>query len=55
MALDVALIGFVVALVMLVLARLVMRKYLRTMEHLIGFASGVAREMCIRDSLGCFA
>jgi signal transduction histidine kinase len=43
LALDVALIGFVVALVMLVLARLVMRKDLRTMEHLIGFASGVAR------------
>ena len=41
--LDVALTGFLVALVMLVLARLVMRKDLRTMEHLIGFASGVAR------------
>jgi signal transduction histidine kinase len=43
LALDVALIGFIVALVMLVLARLVMRKDLRTMEHLIGFASEVAR------------
>jgi len=43
LALDVALIGFLVALVMLVLARLVMRKDLRTMEHLIGFASDVAR------------
>lgn len=43
LALDVALIGFLVALVMLVLARLVMRKDLRTMEHLIGFASEVAR------------
>jgi two-component system, OmpR family, sensor kinase len=43
LALDVALIGFLVALVMLVLARLVMRKDLRTMEHLIGFASQVAR------------
>jgi two-component system OmpR family sensor kinase len=43
LALDVALIGFIVALVMLVLARLVMRKDLRTMEHLIGFASQVAR------------
>ncbi len=43
LALDVALIGFFVALVMLVLARLVMRKDLRTMEHLIGFASAVAR------------
>ncbi len=43
LALDVALIGFIVALVMLVLARLMMRKDLRTMEHLIGFASAVAR------------
>ncbi len=43
LALDVALIGFAVALVMLLLARLVMRKDLRTMEHLIGFASQVAR------------
>jgi signal transduction histidine kinase len=43
LALDVALIGFIVALVMLVLARLVMRKDLRTMENLIGFASEVAR------------
>jgi two-component system OmpR family sensor kinase len=43
LALDVALIGFIVALVMLVLARQVMRKDLRTMEHLIGFASAVAR------------
>ena len=43
LALDVALTGFLVALVMLVLARLVMRKDLRTMEHLIGFASAVAR------------
>lgn len=49
LALDVALIGFVVALVMLVLARLVMRKDLRTMEHLIGFASGVARGDDIGD------
>ncbi|HEY5262743.1 MAG TPA: ATP-binding protein [Acidimicrobiales bacterium] len=43
LALDVALIGFLVALVMLVLARLVMRKDLRTMGHLIGYASEVAR------------
>jgi signal transduction histidine kinase len=43
LAFDVALIGFIVALVMLVLARLVMRKDLRTMAHLIGFASEVAR------------
>jgi signal transduction histidine kinase len=43
LALDVALTGFIVALVMLVLARLMMRKDLRTMEHLIGFASAVAR------------
>ncbi len=43
LALDVALTGFLVALVMLVLARFVMRKDLRTMEHLIGFASEVAR------------
>ena len=43
LALDVALTGFFVALVMLVLARLVMREDLRTMEHLIGFASAVAR------------
>ena len=43
LALDVALIGFLVALIMLVLARFVMRKDLRTMEHLIGFASAVAR------------
>ena len=43
LALEVALIGFIVALVMLVLARLMMRKDLRTMEHLIGFASAVAR------------
>jgi len=43
LALDVALIGFIVALVMLVLARLVMRKDLHTMAHLIGFASEVAR------------
>ncbi len=43
LALDVALIGFLVALVMLALARVVMRKDLRTMEHLIGFASAVAR------------
>jgi signal transduction histidine kinase len=42
LALEVALIGFIVALVMLVFARLVMRKDLRTMEHLIGFASEVA-------------
>ena len=49
LAFDVALIGFVVALVMLVLARLVMRKDLRTMEHLIGFASGVARGVEIGD------
>jgi signal transduction histidine kinase len=43
LALEVALTGFIVALVMLVLARMVMRKDLRTMEHLIDFASGVAR------------
>jgi two-component system OmpR family sensor kinase len=43
LALEVALTGFLVALVMLVLARFVMRKDLRTMEHLIGFASEVAR------------
>jgi len=43
LALDVALIGFLVAIVMLVLARMMMRKDLRTMEHLIGFASEVAR------------
>jgi signal transduction histidine kinase len=43
LALDVALTGFLIALVMLVLARFVMRKDLRTMEHLIGFASEVAR------------
>jgi two-component system OmpR family sensor kinase len=43
LALDVALTGFFIALIMLVLARMVMRKDLRTMEHLIGFASGVAR------------
>jgi signal transduction histidine kinase len=43
LALEVALIGFIVALVMMALARLVMRKDLRTMEHLIDFASGVAR------------
>jgi signal transduction histidine kinase len=43
LALEVALIGFLVALVMMVLARLVMRKDLRTMENLIDFASGVAR------------
>ena len=42
LALEVALAGFLVAVVMLVLARLVMRKDLRTMEHLIDFASGVA-------------
>jgi signal transduction histidine kinase len=42
LALDVALTGLLVALVMLVLARFVMRKDLRTMEHLIGFASEVA-------------
>ena len=42
LALEVALAGFLVALVMLFLARLVMRKDLRTMEHLIDFASGVA-------------
>lgn len=43
LARDVALIGVLVAIIMLVLARLVMRKDLRTMEHLIGFASEVAR------------
>ncbi len=43
LALDVALIGFIVALVMMFLARRVMRKDLRTMEHLIDFASEVAR------------
>ena len=43
LALDVALIRFLVAIVMLVLARMIMRKDLRTMEHLIGFASEVAR------------
>jgi two-component system, OmpR family, sensor kinase len=43
LALDVALIGFLVAIVMLVLARTIMRKDLRTMEHLIGYASEVAR------------
>jgi two-component system OmpR family sensor kinase len=43
LALDVALIGLLIALVMLALARLVMRKDLRTMEHLISFASEVAR------------
>ncbi|HUZ41508.1 MAG TPA: histidine kinase dimerization/phospho-acceptor domain-containing protein [Acidimicrobiales bacterium] len=43
LALDVALIGLLIALVMLALARLVMRKDLRTMEHLISFASDVAR------------
>jgi signal transduction histidine kinase len=43
LALEVALTGFIVALVMLVLARLVMRSDLRTMEHLIDFASDVAR------------
>jgi len=42
LALEVALLGFIVALVMMVLARLVMRKDLRTMENLIDFASGVA-------------
>lgn len=43
LTLEVALIGIIVALVMLALARLVMRKDLRTMGHLIEFASGVAR------------
>jgi two-component system OmpR family sensor kinase len=43
LALDVALIGLLIALVMLALARLVMRKDLRTMEQLINFASDVAR------------
>ena len=43
LAIEVALAGFLVAVVMLVLARFVMRKDLRTMERLIDFASDVAR------------
>jgi two-component system OmpR family sensor kinase len=43
LALDVAGIGFLIALLMLILARLFMRKDLRTMERLIGFASDIAR------------
>ncbi len=43
LAIEVALAGFLVALLMLVLARLVMRNDLRTMERLIDFASDVAR------------
>jgi signal transduction histidine kinase len=43
LALDVALAGFIVALLMLGLARLVMRKDLSTMENLIGYASDVAK------------
>jgi signal transduction histidine kinase len=40
---EVALTGLLVALVMMVLARLVMRKDLSTMERLIGYASDVAK------------
>ncbi len=40
---EVALTGLLVALVMMVLARLVMRKDLRTMERLIGYASDIAK------------
>ena len=40
---EVVLTGLLVALVMMVLARLVMRKDLRTMERLIGYASDVAK------------
>jgi two-component system OmpR family sensor kinase len=43
LALDVALTGLIVALLMLGLARLVMRKDLSTMENLIGYASDVAK------------
>jgi two-component system, OmpR family, sensor kinase len=43
LALEVALTGFIVALLMLGLARLVMRKDLSTMENLIGYASDVAK------------
>jgi two-component system, OmpR family, sensor kinase len=43
LALDVALTGFLVALFMLGVARLVMRKDLSTMENLIGYASDVAK------------
>jgi signal transduction histidine kinase len=40
---EVALTGLIVALVMMVFARLVMRKDLSTMERLIGYASDVAK------------
>ena len=40
---EVALTGLLVALVMMVLARLVMRKDLSTMERLIGYASDIAK------------
>lgn len=43
LALDVALTGFIVALFMLGVARLVMRKDLSTMENLIEYASDVAK------------
>ncbi len=43
LTLDVALTGFIVGLLMLGLARLVMRKDLSTMESLIGYASNVAK------------
>ena len=43
LAIEVALAGFLVAVVMLVLARFVMRSDLRTMARLITFASAVAR------------
>jgi two-component system OmpR family sensor kinase len=42
LALDVALTGIIIGLIMLALARLVMRKDLRTMEDLIDYASDVA-------------
>ena len=43
LAIEVALAGFLITVVILIVARFVMRKDLRTMEHLITFASDVAR------------